>query len=68
MLTGIFVKALIDYSKEDAGYSPAVAGIGSPVVIGVGMLLLGVVLMLIARFPYREFFRRKPEVATEPPE
>lgn len=66
MLTGIFVQALIDYSKEDAGYSPAVAGIGSPVVIGVGMLLLGVVLMVVARFVYRDFFRRKREVATEP--
>jgi amino acid transporter len=66
MLTGIFIKALIDYSKEDAGYSPAVAGIGSPVVIGIGMLLLGVVLLVISRFVYRDFFRRKREVATEP--
>jgi hypothetical protein len=31
-------------------------------VIGVGSLLLGVVVMLFARFRYREFFARKPEV------
>jgi amino acid transporter len=67
MLTGIFVKAFIDYKEPDSGYSAAVAGIGAPVVIGIGMLLLGVVLMVISRFVYRDFFKRKPEVASEPP-
>jgi amino acid transporter len=63
MLTGIFVKAFIDYKKPDAGYSKAILGIGTPVVIGVGSLLLGVVVMLIARFAHPDFFRRKPGVA-----
>jgi amino acid transporter len=63
MLTGIFVKAFIDYKKPDAGYSKAILGIGTPVVIGVGSLLLGVVAMLIARFAHPDFFRRKPGVA-----
>jgi amino acid transporter len=63
MLGGIFVKAFIDYSKPHAGLSKPILGIGAPVVIGIGSLLLGVVLMLFARVPYREFFKRKPEVA-----
>jgi hypothetical protein len=32
------------------------------VVIGVGGLIVGAVLMVFARFTYREFFARKPEV------
>jgi amino acid transporter len=63
ILTGIFVKAFIDYKKPDAGYSKPILGLGTPVVIGIGSLLLGVVAMLIARFYYRDFFKRKPHVA-----
>ena len=36
-----------------------------PIVIGIGTLLLGVPLMLIAAVRFREFFRRRPEVAPE---
>jgi amino acid transporter len=60
-LFGIFGKSLIDYSKP-ANTNTAILGIGSPVAIGVGSLLLGVVVMFFARFRYREFFSRKPEV------
>ena len=39
-------------------------GIGSPLVIGLGFLLLGVVLMGIWRLAgHREFFARRPEAA-----
>ena len=61
MLTGLFIKAFIDYKEPDAGYSSPVAGIGAPVVIGIGALLLGVVLMIAAHFVYRDFFRRKTD-------
>ena len=63
MLTGVFVKAFIDYKKADAGYSQPILGIGSPVAIGIGSLLLGVVLVIVARIPYDEFFHRKRSVA-----
>jgi amino acid transporter len=62
MLTGIFVKAFIDYKETDSGYSKPILGLGTPVVIGVGSLLVGVVAMLIERFAYPEFFKRKPTV------
>jgi amino acid transporter len=60
-LFGIFAKSFIDYSKP-ANTNTAILGVGSPVAIGVGSLLLGVVVMFFARFRYREFFARKPEV------
>ena len=34
-------------------------------MIGIGTLLLGVPLMLLAAVRYRLFFRRRPEVAPE---
>jgi amino acid transporter len=63
MLTGIFWKAFFDYKKPDAGFSKPILGLGTPVVIGVGSLLLGVVVMLIARFAHPDFFRRRRDVA-----
>jgi amino acid transporter len=63
ILTGIFWKAFFDYKKPDAGYSKPILGLGTPVVIGVGSLLLGVVVMMIARFAHPDFFRRRPDVA-----
>jgi amino acid transporter len=65
MLFGIFVKAFFDYktTSTDVNYSGGVLGVGTPVAIGVGLLLMGVVLMVVANFSYRDFFRRKPETA-----
>jgi len=60
-LFAIAIKAFVDYQNPD-NTNTSFAGIGSPVVIGVGALLLGVVVMIFARFRYREFFSRKPEV------
>ena len=41
----------------------SVLGIGGPVVIGVGAVVLGFLLMVLARFGLPAFFRRRPEVA-----
>ena len=63
ILAYVFVKSCIDLSKADAG-SGTVFGVGSPLVIGAGFLLLGPVLMLIWRYSgHPEFFRRRAEVA-----
>ena len=67
MLLGIFVKAFVDYRKPGAGLSPAVLGIGTPVVIGVGSLLLGVVAMVVWQVVNPAFFRRGLEVAGPAP-
>ena len=63
MMAALFAKAFHDYSQEDFNYSPPLWGIEVPIAIGVGLLLVGVVLMLWAWTAYREFFRRKLEVA-----
>lgn len=61
MLLGIFGYAFKDYVKPENA-NTAILGIGTPVAIGVGSLLLGVVVMLFAQLRYPEFFRRKREV------
>ena len=63
MMAGVFVKALIDYSKAGVNYAKPIAGIEVPIAIGIGSLLLGVVLLVVAMFKYRDFFRRRPEVS-----
>ncbi len=63
MLTGIFIKAAIDYNKVENTYAGKFLGFGVPVAIGIGMLLVGVVVMFIANVVYPSFFRRKPETA-----
>ncbi len=63
MLTGIFIKALIDYNKVENTYAGKFLGFGVPVAIGVGMLLVGVLVMVFANFAYPQFFNRKAETA-----
>ncbi len=64
MLLGIFIKAFNDYNttSTDVNYTGGVLGFGTPVVIGVGLLIVGFFLMLVANWKYPEFFRRKREV------
>jgi amino acid transporter len=67
MLTGIFIKSCVDLSKpENSESGSSWLGLGPPLVIGVGFLLLGVVLMFLWNAQHPAFFRRKPEVAAEP--
>jgi amino acid transporter len=64
MLFGIFVKSCWDLSKpENSESGDSWLGLGPPLIIGLGMLLLGVVLMIVWRAREPEFFRRKPELA-----
>jgi amino acid transporter len=67
MLTGIFFKSCYDLSKpENSESGDSWFGLGPPLVIGVGFLLLGVVLMLVWRAGHKEFFKRRREVAGDP--
>jgi hypothetical protein len=56
------VRSCIDLGRT-ADASTVILGVGGPLVIGLGGLLLGVILMLIWNGLAPEFFRRKPEVA-----
>ena len=64
ILAAIFVKSCIDLSDPANSESgDSWLGLGPPLVIGVGFLLLGAVLMLIWSRGHPVFFRRDPEIA-----
>jgi amino acid transporter len=65
MMFYVFGKAFHDYSETGAGYAKPLFGIQIPIVIGIGTLLLGLPLMLIAALKFRPYFSRRPEVAPE---
>jgi amino acid transporter len=65
MLFAILVKSCVDLSKpENSESGDSWIGLGPPLVIGIGAMLLGVVLMLWWSVGHRDFFRRKPEVVS----
>lgn len=67
LMAAVFVKSFRDYSQAGFNYSSPVFGIQLPIFIGIGALLLGVPVMLLAWLRYRSFFGRRPyfEVAPE---
>ena len=62
MLLGIFIKALHDFNQTGYNYSAPILGIQTPLWIGIGGILLGVIVMLFTIPSHRPFFRRKPEL------
>ena len=64
MLFFVFVKSCIDLSDPAEAESGDVFGLGVPLVIGLGFLVLGAVTMLVWRVSSSPaFFNRRPEVA-----
>jgi len=68
MLTFLFFRAAIDLADPDASYTGgSVLGIGTPLVIGVTFLALGVVILVLWRLGGHErFFARRPFEAVDP--
>jgi amino acid transporter len=62
ILTALFIKSCFDLGKTDAG-STVIFGVGGPLVIGLGALVLGIPFMLLCQWKLPAFFRRRPEVA-----
>lgn len=60
----LFYKAIVEYSKVGDSYSGTEAfGVAIPVVLGLGLLVLGVVLMVIWRLTgHDDFFGRRREI------
>jgi len=65
MLLGVFAKSCYDLSKpENSTAGDSWLGLGPPLVIGAGLLLMGPILMLVWRFNgHPEFFRQKTEIS-----
>jgi len=64
MMGFVFVKAfIVEQYTSGYNYSPPLFGIQIPIVIGIGSLLLGIPLMLLAAAKLRPYFARKTEVA-----
>jgi amino acid transporter len=63
MLLAIFIKSCADYADPANSESgDSWFGLGPPLVIGLGFLVLGAVLMLLWRIEHKDFFARRPEV------
>ncbi len=63
MMLGIGVKAYFYYDKPGNNYSHALLGIQTPVLVGIGGLILGAVLMLVSWPIMRAYFSRRSETA-----
>lgn len=63
MMGYIAVKAYSYYSKAGNNYSKPLLGIQTPIVVGIGGLILGVILMFVAWPFFTGYFRRRPELA-----
>jgi len=63
MLWGVGLKAAFYYGHTANVESKPILGITLPLWMGVGGMLLGVVIMLVSRPYFKEFFSRKTETA-----
>jgi amino acid transporter len=66
MMGYIAVKAFSFYNTAGNNYSKPIAGIQTPIFVGVGGLILGIILMFASWPFYRGFFSRKPFEAADP--
>jgi amino acid transporter len=63
MMGYIAVKAYGTYSTAGNNYSKPIIGIQTPIFVGVGGLILGIVLMFASIPFFPKFFARRPETA-----
>jgi amino acid transporter len=63
MLFGIGVKAAFYYSETANVSSKPILGITLPLWFGIGGMILGVIIMVLSRPYFKEFFSRKTETA-----
>ncbi len=59
----IFIKDFITVNTPGYNLTPPILGVQTPIVIGIGGLLLGLVAMVMQWIYMPDFFRRKPQTA-----
>jgi amino acid transporter len=63
ILTWVLVKSIIDLSDPaNSASGSSWLGLGPPLVIGIGFMVVGAVLMVVWSRGHRAFFRARPEV------
>jgi amino acid transporter len=63
MMAFVGVKAYAYYNTAGNNYSKALLGVQTPILVGIGGLILGIVLMFAAWPFFTEYFGRRPETA-----
>jgi amino acid transporter len=63
MMAYVGIKSFSFYSTPGNNYSKPFLGIQTPIVVGIGGLILGVILMFASWPFFRGYFSRRPEVA-----
>jgi hypothetical protein len=66
MMAYVAVKAFGYYNTAGNNYSKPLIGIQTPILVGIGGLILGVVLMFASWPFFTGFFSRKPFEAADP--
>ena len=61
ILFGVFVKAVIFYGHAENVSSKPILGITLPLWMGIGGMLIGVILMIVSRPFFKDYFSRKLE-------
>jgi amino acid transporter len=65
ILFGIGIKAAFYYGHAENVGSKPILGITLPLWMGIGGMVLGVIIMIVSRPFFKDFFSRKTEVAPE---
>jgi amino acid transporter len=65
MMGYVGVKAFSYYNTAGNNYSKALIGIQTPILVGIGGLILGIVLMFASWPFFHEYFRRRPLEAAD---
>jgi amino acid transporter len=63
MMGYVAIKAFSYYNTAGNNYSKPLFGIQTPILVGIGGLILGIVLMFAAWPFFPQFFRRRPQTA-----
>ena len=66
MMAYIGVKAFSTYNTAGYNYSHPLLGIQTPILVGIGGLIVGIVLMFMSWPFFHEYFRRRPLEAADP--
>ena len=63
ILAGLFIKAIVDFADPEQSYSGEFLGVGPPLIIGLGAIVLAFVGAVLWRRKNPQYFASRTEVA-----